>query len=145
VWTAEGGTGSARTFELFMDRLVAWNLEDEQGLPVPVTREAVEAEDDDMVQAVIKRWTDAVLGVPAPLESGSTSGETVGGGIDAGGNPVTKPGELTYAERFSACVTGGIRRRRKSKHCPQSVWRLLEIERLGVNPDVEPGGDHGHG
>jgi hypothetical protein len=74
VWTAEGGTGSARTFELFMDRLVGWNLLDENDQPVPVTREAVEAEDDDLVQAVIKRWTDAVLGVPAPLESGSTSG-----------------------------------------------------------------------
>jgi hypothetical protein len=74
VWTAEGGAGSARTFELFMDRLVSWNLEDEQGLPVPITREAVEAEDDDLVNAIIKRWTDAVLGVPAPLDAGSNSG-----------------------------------------------------------------------
>jgi hypothetical protein len=76
VWTGEGGGSSARTFELFMDRLVGWNLEDEDGKPVPVTREAVEAEDDDMVNAIVRRWTDAVLGVPAPLGDGSSSGGT---------------------------------------------------------------------
>lgn len=75
VWSGEIGT-SARTFDLFMDRLVSWNLETEDGQPVPVTREAVEAEDDDMVNAVIKRWTDAVLGVPAPLGGDSSSGGT---------------------------------------------------------------------
>jgi hypothetical protein len=75
VWSGEGGS-SARTFELFIDRLVGWNLEDEDGHPVPVTREAVEAEDDDMVVAIQKRWTDAVLGVPAPLGGDSSSGVT---------------------------------------------------------------------
>lgn len=73
VWSGEGGT-SAKTFDLFMSRLVGWNLEDEDGNPVPVTREAVEAEDDDMVVAIQKRWTDAVLGVPAPLGGDSNSG-----------------------------------------------------------------------
>lgn len=77
VWSGEGGGTSVRTFELFMDRLVGWNLEDEKtGEPVPVTREAVEAEDDDMVNAIVKKWTDAVLGVAAPLGAGSSSGET---------------------------------------------------------------------
>ena len=28
---------------------------------------------------------------------------------------------------------------------PAETWRLLEIERLGVNPDVEPGGDPYYG
>lgn len=70
VWAGEGG----RSFDLFMDRLVGWNLETEDGEPVPVTREAVEAEDDDMIQAIVKRWTDAVLGVPAPLDGNSNSG-----------------------------------------------------------------------
>jgi hypothetical protein len=76
VWSGEGGGTSVRTFELFMDRLVGWNLEDEDGRPVPATREAVEAEDDDMVNAIVKKWTDAVLGVPAPLGVNSSSGET---------------------------------------------------------------------
>jgi hypothetical protein len=75
IWSGEGGS-SARTFELFMSRLVGWNLEDEDGNPVPITREAVEAEDDDMVVAIQRRWTDAVLGVPAPLGDSSSSGAT---------------------------------------------------------------------
>lgn len=74
VWASEGT--STETFELFADRLVSWNLEDEDGQPVPATREALLAEDDDMVQAIAKRWIAEVIGVPAPLESGSDSGET---------------------------------------------------------------------
>lgn len=72
VWTSEGS--SVATYELFVDRLVSWNLEDEAGVPVPTTREAIEAEDDDMVNAIIARWIAEVRGVPAPLESGSGSG-----------------------------------------------------------------------
>jgi hypothetical protein len=75
VWTKDGAN-SANTFDLFMERFVGWNLEDETGAPVPTTREAVLKEDDDLVQAIIKRWTAEVLGVPAPLGSGSGSGET---------------------------------------------------------------------
>ncbi|SEO83567.1 hypothetical protein [Actinacidiphila rubida] len=75
VWTGEGDGSSAATFEMFVERLVGWNLEDEvTGEPVPITREAIEAEDDDLVNAIIKRWTAAVLGVPAPLDGGSNSG-----------------------------------------------------------------------
>jgi hypothetical protein len=76
VWSGEGGGTSVKTFELFMDRLVGWNLETEDGQPVPATREAVEGEDDDMVNAIVKKWTDAVLGVPAPLGADSSSGVT---------------------------------------------------------------------
>lgn len=75
IWTKEGAN-SVATFDLFIERLVGWNLEDETGAPVPTTREAVLDEDDDLVQAIVKRWTNEVLGVPAPLESGSDSGET---------------------------------------------------------------------
>lgn len=74
VWSKEGA-GSSDTFDLFMERLVGWNLEDEvTGAPVPITREAVVAEDDDMINAIIKRWSAEVLGVSAPLESDSGSG-----------------------------------------------------------------------
>lgn len=75
IWTDEGSK-AAETFELFMDRLVGWNHEDEQGEPVPATREAVLAEDDDMINAIVKRWLAEVMGVSAPLESGSDSGAT---------------------------------------------------------------------
>jgi hypothetical protein len=75
IWTKDGAN-SVATFDLFIERLVGWNLEDETGAPVPIAREAVLNEDDDLVQAIVKRWTNEVLGVPAPLESGSDSGET---------------------------------------------------------------------
>lgn len=73
VWA--GKSTSADTFDLFAERLVGWNLEDEDGRPVPVTREALLAEDDDMVQAIVKRWIQEVMGVSAPLESDSSAGE----------------------------------------------------------------------
>jgi hypothetical protein len=74
VWSGKG-TSSA-TFEVFASQIVSWNLEDEAGQPVPVTREALLAEDDDMIQAIVKKWIAEVMGVPAPLESDSGSGET---------------------------------------------------------------------
>jgi hypothetical protein len=75
-WSGEGGGSRQATFELFMDRLVGWNLGRGRA-PVPPRVEAVEDEDDDMVIAITNKWTEAVLGVPAPLESGdSSSGET---------------------------------------------------------------------
>lgn len=74
VWAKEGSDGTG-TFDLFVQRLVGWNLEDENtGDPIPVTREAVEDQDDDLINAIIKKWTTAVFGVSAPLESGSDSG-----------------------------------------------------------------------
>jgi hypothetical protein len=73
VWSNEGG--SVDTFEMFVDRLVSWNLEDENGTPVPTTREAVEAEDDDLIMAITRKWSQTVMGVPAPLGGDSNSGE----------------------------------------------------------------------
>jgi len=75
VWSGSGS--STDTFDLFAGRIVGWNLEDEvTGEPVPTTREALEVEDDDLINAIIKLWIAEVMGVPAPLESGSGSGGT---------------------------------------------------------------------
>lgn len=69
--------GTQPNFDLFCDRIVSWNLEDEvTGEPVPVTREALEAEDDDLISTIIKRWISEVMGVPAPLDGASNSGGT---------------------------------------------------------------------
>lgn len=62
--------------ELLADRIVDWNLEDEDGQPVPATLEAIQEEDDDLILAVISRWMEAVSGVPAPLDETSNSGVT---------------------------------------------------------------------
>jgi len=57
------------------DKLITWNLEDEAGLPVPTTREAVLEQDKDLMLAVLGAWLDGVNGVSAPLEQPSTGGE----------------------------------------------------------------------
>lgn len=62
--------------ELLADRIVDWNLEDEDGTPVPVTLEAMHEEDDDLILAIISRWMEAVAGVSAPLDETSNSGAT---------------------------------------------------------------------
>ncbi|MCF3101420.1 hypothetical protein IPZ58_07480 [Streptomyces roseoverticillatus] len=62
--------------ELLAERIVEWNLEDENGAPVPPTLEALKNEDLDFVLAIINEWTSAAAGVSAPLETPSPSGET---------------------------------------------------------------------
>jgi hypothetical protein len=62
--------------ELLADRIVSWNLEDEQGRPVPTTREAMLTEDADMILDICSQWQQAIAGVSAPLVSDSSSGET---------------------------------------------------------------------
>lgn len=68
--------GTKAMVDLFAERLVSWNLEDEDGRPVPATLDGIRGEDDDLILAVIRHWQDAMRGVPAPLESGSGSGVT---------------------------------------------------------------------
>lgn len=75
---ADGRTASnmREMVELFADRLVSWNLEDEEtSAPVPTTLEAVLAEDWTMIDDIFGEWLSAIRGVPAPLESSSPAGE----------------------------------------------------------------------
>lgn len=71
----DGKDGVLASVELLADRMISWNLEDEEGQPVPTTLEAILSEDDDMVLNIISRWTDAISGVKAPLQQSSPSGE----------------------------------------------------------------------
>lgn len=70
-----GKKGNAAQIELFAERLVSWNLEDENGQPVPTTLDAILAEDDDLILDINKRWAEAVMGVSAPLPQSSPAGE----------------------------------------------------------------------
>lgn len=57
--------------------LISWNLEDEDtGLPVPATPEAVFGQDQDLMLRLATGWMEGLAGVSAPLESSSTDGET---------------------------------------------------------------------
>jgi hypothetical protein len=66
----------ADQLERFADNLISWNLEDEDGTPVPTTREVVYAQDQDFMLRLATDWVEALQGgVPAPLEPSSTDGE----------------------------------------------------------------------
>jgi hypothetical protein len=70
-------SGIGEALRVFADSLVSWNLEDENGNPVPATVEAVYAEDHSMMLKVGTAWLDALSGVHKadPLEESSPGGE----------------------------------------------------------------------
>lgn len=53
---------------------VAWNLEGDDGLPVPVTAEALWQEDPAFWMELVKGWTDAIAGVSGPLDQPPSAG-----------------------------------------------------------------------
>ncbi len=57
------------------DKLISWNLEDEDGTPVPTTVEAVLEQDQALMLAILGQWIDGIAGVSAPLEPSSTDGD----------------------------------------------------------------------
>lgn len=75
-------TGTDRAVSLFAPCLAEWNLEDDDGNPVPTTEEALREQDPDLVVAILDAWINAVEGVgteggavPAPLATPSNDGE----------------------------------------------------------------------
>lgn len=73
----EDNSGLADVLDEFTRCLVSWNLEDEDGTPVPATEEAVRGEDHDDMIKVATRWLDAMGGVAEsdPLPQSSPGGE----------------------------------------------------------------------
>lgn len=63
-------------FKGFSEALVDWNLQEEDGTPVPTTLEAINDQDFEFVMPVIMAWIQAVAGVGAELGKGSNSGGT---------------------------------------------------------------------
>lgn len=61
-------------FGEFAKVLVSWNLEDEDGEPVPTTYEGLMSYDFQFVLAVVLGWMQAVAGVPTPLDRPSRDG-----------------------------------------------------------------------
>lgn len=59
---------------MFVDALVSWNLEDEDG-PVPTSAGAVEDQDFDFIMKIVHAWMDTMTGVPGELGKDSSSGE----------------------------------------------------------------------
>lgn len=71
---AEGGDDSGELFEFLAERLVDWNVEEEDGTPVPADLTGIRAQDMPFTMAIINAWTKAMADVPAPLGQPSTSG-----------------------------------------------------------------------
>lgn len=74
-----GGEGveeaTDRMIDLLLGALVSWDAEDEDtGLPIPRTEEAIKLQDPDFYMTIIDVWHKAMNGVPAPLSQTSTGG-----------------------------------------------------------------------
>lgn len=61
-------------FGWFAKRLVSWNLEDEDGKPVPATFKGILGEELGFMLKIIQAWVRAITGVSAPLPNGSSGG-----------------------------------------------------------------------
>jgi hypothetical protein len=61
-------------FRSFAGCLVDWNLEDEQGTPVPATLEGLYTQEIDFILQIIFAWIEAVAGVAGPLGQPSSDG-----------------------------------------------------------------------
>lgn len=66
-------------FKQVSDSLVSWNLEDEDGTPVPPTAEAIDDLEFDMVIAIVNKWLDQITGPGPELGKDSNSGESFPG------------------------------------------------------------------
>lgn len=64
-----------RIYEIFVTALISWNLEKEDGAPVPATVDGLGGQDHEFCLELIRAYMDAVTGVPAPLELRSPSGD----------------------------------------------------------------------
>ncbi len=63
-----------RMITILTEHLVGWNLETEDGQPVPATEEGLRRQDRELLAEIVTTWRDAVEGVSAPLLMPSPSG-----------------------------------------------------------------------
>jgi hypothetical protein len=70
--------GVGEIVDAVSDGLIEWNLETEDGTPVPTDRAGVGTIDRDMLGRLLREWTKAAAGVSPPLPEPSTSGEGSG-------------------------------------------------------------------
>lgn len=60
---------SEHTIRTFGEKiLLGWNLEDEQGVPVPATAEGLLEQPMEFSVALFRAWAEAASGIPAPLD-----------------------------------------------------------------------------
>jgi hypothetical protein len=64
----------ATLFGLFDEVLHAWNVETEDGQPVPATKAGLLSQDPEFVMTVIGAWALEMSKAPPPLQGGSSFG-----------------------------------------------------------------------
>ncbi len=72
VGAATGPVGDM--FVMLAENTIGWNLEDDDGIPVPVTVDAVLDQDYEFVMRIVDAWMTAIAGVPRPLPGTSNGG-----------------------------------------------------------------------
>lgn len=58
----------------YLNRIVSWNLEDEDDQPVPADYYGLMSQDADFAMTLVMAWMDGVLGTPGPLGRNSNDG-----------------------------------------------------------------------
>jgi hypothetical protein len=61
-------------FEDLADHLVSWNIEDEDGRPVPANLEGMKTQELPLIVRIVKAWQQAMGDVAPPLPNSSSSG-----------------------------------------------------------------------
>lgn len=74
----------AELFSAMAGGLKRWNLEDDDGQPVPATLAGIEDQDLDLILTIIATWLEGMGGVSAPLGPSSNSGSS----LDLGSVPM---------------------------------------------------------
>ena len=70
----EDAEKAARLIELVADHLASWNVETEDGTPVPASLEGLKAQEMPMIGLLFSEWQRAMTEVPGPLSRPSSSG-----------------------------------------------------------------------
>lgn len=63
-------------FNAFSKALVSWDMEDEDGTPIPASREGLDMLDFEFVLPLVQEWMQAIGGVSQELGKGFSSGGT---------------------------------------------------------------------
>lgn len=67
--------GRRRTMQMLADALVAWNAETEEGEPIPPNLDGLLSQGPGFAARVMDAWTDALVGISAPLPVTSSGGQ----------------------------------------------------------------------
>ncbi len=63
-----------KQFEIVAEHLISWNIEEEDGTPVPATLEGLKDQEFPLVAAIFTQWQRVQAEVPRPLSRPSSSG-----------------------------------------------------------------------